>query len=426
MPSTENLVEFVDPSVRDTLDGLKDGSVTPNVRDTTVESSQGMNVDISSATGIEPVTAKSTRDDVVRSVAATDADTADLPKERSMPTAGQGVVDTFNFDVEELEILEDDGTRVINTGEVLLASDSHVETGQSGQNAHKVVNDIATKNTILPNNCGGCHRLGHSERLGIRRTNYEIWRGRKINVVFTYFHEFGSIYISYISLMYLRSNFAFKIGGILEDREAITQEEVANVIISTIADMFTNMHVLQDHHVVKLKLNLQDQSWGCVFFINEELKMYRAREECLIKMPDITCVHNYITITCALKKRMRCLYCLACANMAKDVVPNVNHNVVELMVSQVEDVVRFDANILKLLNVNEDKVPTLSLKRKGKSNYHISSIVAERSGKIIVGATKKRKEIMKQTVEPSIDKTWSYYGEQQDGSLLCSKEVLLK
>ncbi|GAA0186838.1 hypothetical protein LIER_34126 [Lithospermum erythrorhizon] len=143
MPTIENLVEFVDPSVRDTLDGLKDGtpigedvmspsvidtvndldvegSVTRSVRDSAVEGVEDMNVDISNATGTEPVTAESNCDNVVLSVTDTGAETANLPEERSMPTVGQGVADTLNVDVEKLEILEEDGTSVINTGETII------------------------------------------------------------------------------------------------------------------------------------------------------------------------------------------------------------------------------------------------------------------------------------------------------------------
>ncbi|GAA0164396.1 hypothetical protein LIER_20047 [Lithospermum erythrorhizon] len=104
MPSTENLVESVDPSVRDTV----------------VEGAEDKNIDISNATGTEPVTAGSNCDNVVPSVADTGAETADLPEERSMPTTGQGVVDTLNVDVEKLEILENDGTSIINTRETIV------------------------------------------------------------------------------------------------------------------------------------------------------------------------------------------------------------------------------------------------------------------------------------------------------------------
>ncbi|GAA0157339.1 hypothetical protein LIER_14627 [Lithospermum erythrorhizon] len=139
MPSTENLVKSMDPCVRDTLDGLKDDtpiggdvmspsvndpeveeSVIRSVRDTTVEVVEGMNVDISSATGTEPVTAGSNCDNMVSSVVDTGAETADLPEQISMPTAGQAVDDTLNVDVEKLEILEDDCTSVINTGETIV------------------------------------------------------------------------------------------------------------------------------------------------------------------------------------------------------------------------------------------------------------------------------------------------------------------
>ncbi|GAA0179099.1 hypothetical protein LIER_29930 [Lithospermum erythrorhizon] len=65
IPSTKELGENVDPSVKDTVDGLKDGSsswgdvldptINESVKDTTVES---MDVDRSAVAGIEPVTAK--------------------------------------------------------------------------------------------------------------------------------------------------------------------------------------------------------------------------------------------------------------------------------------------------------------------------------------------------------------------------------
>ncbi|GAA0143177.1 hypothetical protein LIER_03921 [Lithospermum erythrorhizon] len=143
MPSVDDsMAKTVEPSniSKECIDGvvddnpkgmmLKDGTpmggdvMSPSVIDTVnnleVEGTEGMNVDISSAIGTEPVTVGSIRDDVVRSVANTGAEITDLPEKRSMPTVGQGVADKFNVDVEESEILKDNGTSVINTGETIV------------------------------------------------------------------------------------------------------------------------------------------------------------------------------------------------------------------------------------------------------------------------------------------------------------------
>ncbi|GAA0172006.1 hypothetical protein LIER_25916 [Lithospermum erythrorhizon] len=95
--SSENLVESVDPSVKDTMDGLKESApiggdvVKPTVIDTDNDPViiKGMNVDIPSATGNEHVTTGSTGVGVIPSVADTSAETADLPEERSMPIVGK-------------------------------------------------------------------------------------------------------------------------------------------------------------------------------------------------------------------------------------------------------------------------------------------------------------------------------------------------
>ncbi|GAA0172334.1 hypothetical protein LIER_26181 [Lithospermum erythrorhizon] len=107
MPSTENLVESVDPSVRDTLDELKDGTFIGG--------------DVMSPSVIDTVNDPEVEGYVTRSVRDTAVESAkDLPEERSMLIVGQGVADTLNVDVKKLEILEDDGTSVINTGETIV------------------------------------------------------------------------------------------------------------------------------------------------------------------------------------------------------------------------------------------------------------------------------------------------------------------
>ncbi|GAA0153163.1 hypothetical protein LIER_37626 [Lithospermum erythrorhizon] len=177
------------------------------------------------------------------------------------------------------------------------AIDSYVDTGHCEQNASRIVKKATVEKTIDPNAWTWSQTKGHLERPGIRGTNYEIWRERKLNAVFTYFHEFGSIYIS---LLYLRNNFAFRVGGTLEDgrtvvkhildnswflyliymfsciniiendsssmssvtqrlhqsepkhyHKVVTQEEVIYVIIPTVTDRFSNTPALQNQHVAE-------------------------------------------------------------------------------------------------------------------------------------------------------------------------------
>ncbi|GAA0176192.1 hypothetical protein LIER_29230 [Lithospermum erythrorhizon] len=128
-PSTDNLGGPIDPSVRDTMDELKESTpiggdvsrptvidtgndhvmvenVTPRSKDTAMEDAEGMTLmDVSSVAGTDGLTAGS--EDVTPSAVDTGADAADLPEERAKPTGGEGVTDTMN--AEELEILEDAG-----------------------------------------------------------------------------------------------------------------------------------------------------------------------------------------------------------------------------------------------------------------------------------------------------------------------------
>ncbi|GAA0173489.1 hypothetical protein LIER_41535 [Lithospermum erythrorhizon] len=121
--------ECADPSVKDTMDGLKESvpimgdegrrtlihtindlvmveNVTPCVRDIAMEDDDGMtSMDVPSAAGTDGLTAG--REDVTPSIDNTGVDTASLLEERIDPIVGEGVTDTVNVDIEELEVPED-------------------------------------------------------------------------------------------------------------------------------------------------------------------------------------------------------------------------------------------------------------------------------------------------------------------------------
>ncbi|GAA0168785.1 hypothetical protein LIER_23423 [Lithospermum erythrorhizon] len=129
--SAKNLGEFVDLSVKDTVDGLKKSApiggdetrptvidtindplivenVTPSVRATVIEDAEGMvSIDVPSAAATDGLTVG--REDVTPSVAATGAGAAGLLEERVEPIIGDGFADTLNDDMEDLEIPEDAG-----------------------------------------------------------------------------------------------------------------------------------------------------------------------------------------------------------------------------------------------------------------------------------------------------------------------------
>ncbi|GAA0151770.1 hypothetical protein LIER_10419 [Lithospermum erythrorhizon] len=125
-PSAENLDEAVDPSVKNTMNELKENAptggvenrptvidtgndtenVTLSVGDTFMEEDTCMeSMDILSAAGIDGLS--DGREVVIPSAADTGAGDDDLPGEGAEPTVGEGVADTLN--AKEMEIPENVG-----------------------------------------------------------------------------------------------------------------------------------------------------------------------------------------------------------------------------------------------------------------------------------------------------------------------------
>ncbi|GAA0139332.1 hypothetical protein LIER_00898 [Lithospermum erythrorhizon] len=89
-PSNDDLVETVTPSVRDT--GMEDAKDMESV-------------DIPSVPGTNDLTAGNT--DMIPSAADNGDDVADLPEEIAEPTVAEGINNTVNVDIEDLEIPDD-------------------------------------------------------------------------------------------------------------------------------------------------------------------------------------------------------------------------------------------------------------------------------------------------------------------------------
>ncbi|GAA0155797.1 hypothetical protein LIER_38155 [Lithospermum erythrorhizon] len=112
VPNTEGLDVNVDPSVEDTLNGLKDStpsggdvlrpSVDDSIKDTVAD---GMDTDIPSVVDIEPVTTKAADEGVIPSVTNKDTETAGNIEK---PSIGRGVDDTMDADIQEKKLSKEE------------------------------------------------------------------------------------------------------------------------------------------------------------------------------------------------------------------------------------------------------------------------------------------------------------------------------